>query len=174
MTYSKEKKFNRIHQKVADVLGMELPEETGEVENAAVPMPPKTEIALVDNPELPEVGRELQRLEHSQRQTEVLIDQGMMAVQSTFADLMTMPPMYKPKTLMAAAELFTAVSTLNQHRTDTQLKQIELKLKLASYSRNRSSGQTITGNTIIFNREDFIKAATDFEKSKDGEADGES
>jgi hypothetical protein len=166
MTDSKEKRSTRIHEKVAEMLGMEMPEN---VEKSVVPMPSPHEVKGVDNPELPDLDRELQRLEHSQRQTEVLIDQGMIAIQSTFSDLMTMPAMYKPKHLMAAAELFTAVSALNQHRTDTQLKQVELKLKLTAFSRGRTGLQNITGNTIIFNREDFIKAAADFEKSQDSD-----
>lgn len=164
------RRLARIHQKVADILDMEVSEE-GEEEtedsDALVPFPETTDITLVDNPELPVLHDEMMRLEHGQRQTEFLLEQGLVAVQQSLAELNLMPPMYKPKAVLAAAELFSAVANLSQHKTDVQLKRMELKLKLAAFSRNKASSNNITGNTFIINREELIKAYNESDEGDD-------
>lgn len=151
------KPFDQIHRKVADALGMQVPEEEVEETNR-VPVPATTEIAEVDNPDLPNVLQELVRLEHGQRQGEVLLERGLVAVQGLLSEIALTPPMYKGRVVESAAELFKAVADLSRHKVDSQVKIAELKLKMAAFSRNRSVGaQTFAGNTIIFNREELIR-----------------
>src|SRR5678815_4926579 len=151
---------SKIHQKVADVLGMKIPdeEEIGE-DNALVAVPARNEISMIDNPELPDLSQELVRLEHGQRQGEMLLEHGLVAVQNILNDVPLTPPIYKGRVVESAAELFKAVADLSKHKVETQIKIAELKLKFASYVRDKSgvNAPTITGNTIIFNREELIK-----------------
>jgi hypothetical protein len=163
------RRLTRIHQKVADILDMDVNEAEAEedFDDSLVPVPESHEITLVDNPELPALHEEMLRLEHGERQTEFLLEHGLAAVQQSLTELNLMPPMYKPKAVMAAAELFSAVANLSQHKTDVQLKRIELKLKLAAFSRNKAASNNITGNTFIINREELIKAYSETEEGDD-------
>lgn len=149
--------MSKIHQKVADALGMDMPDDDIDDTNL-IPVPALTEINGIDNPDLPNVDQELVRLEHGQRQGEVLLERGLVAVQGLLEEIALTPPMYKGRVVESAAELFKAVADLSRHKIDSQVKIAELKLKMAAFSRNRPIGpQSITGNTIIFNREELIR-----------------
>lgn len=167
-----EKKFSKIHQKVADVLGMQIPDEITEGEDGIVPVPETNEVALVENAELPDLQQEMQRIEHGQRQTEFLYEHGLTAVQNILLDVPLTPPMYKGRVVETAAELYKAVADLGMHKVEYQIKLVELKLKLAAFTRRKNGDSTpnITGNTIIFNREELIKA---FGNYKDDDKDGD-
>jgi hypothetical protein len=156
-----EKKFSKIHQKVADVLGMQIPDEVvGESEAGMVAVPEANEVTVIENAELPDLQQEMQRIEHGQRQTEFLYEHGLVAVQTILLDVPLTPPMYRGRVVESAAELYKAVAALGMHKVEYQIKLAELKLKLAAYTRRKNGDTTpnITGNTIIFNREELIKA----------------
>jgi hypothetical protein len=186
---------DKIHQKVAEVLGMELFDEDDDVpefdENmliqpvpeitALVPVP--TEVEVIDNPELPMLQQEMIRIEHGQMQTELMLNRGIATVQQTLGEIALMPPVYKARAVESAAELFKAVADLNKYKIDMQMKLIELKMKQAAFTKNKpgaSMSPLGTGNTFVFNREDLIKSfdptriatvATDEDDDEDDDED---
>jgi hypothetical protein len=155
---------DKLHDRVAEMLGMELadedddPVETMIPESAAiVPMPETAE--QIENPELPSLISEMVRIEHGQQQTEIMLNRGMAAVDQALAELPLMIPVYQARAREAAAELFKAVADLAKFKIDVQIKLVELKLKLAAFTRNKQSSQSPlgTGNTFFLDREDLMK-----------------
>lgn len=151
-------KINKIHQKVANALGMAMIEPEDIEGDELVPTPESTELVLVDNPDLPDFTDEMTRLEHAQRQNDFLLDQVLPVVEQSLAKSLVMPPIYQARSVEANAKLLEAVGKLAELKTNTAIKIMELKMKMAAFARNKSTPQTITGNTIIFNREELIKA----------------
>jgi hypothetical protein len=165
---------DKIHQKVAEVLGMELDNENEEEDlgyetpfeyvpvpdtAAVVPVPDADSILIVDNPELPLLEEELIRIEHGQQQREVLLNRGIARVGQILDEIALLPPVYKARTTEAAAELYKAVADLSKHKIDSLVKLVELKMKMAAFTRNKSTQSPLgTGNTFVINREDIIKA----------------
>jgi hypothetical protein len=154
---------NKIHKKVADLLGMKVPDEEDlsetEDQELIVAMPVGTEVVLVDNPDLPVMDDEMRRLEHTNRQTEFLVELVLPAVEDALSQVGSLPPIYKARAIEVNAKLLEAGTKLLELRANLQLKEIDLKLKMAGFTRTKADGsKNITGNTIIFNREDLIKA----------------
>jgi hypothetical protein len=116
-------------------------------------------ITEIDNPELPNLREEMIRIEHGQRQTEVLLNRGIATVEQALGEIALMPPVYKARAMEAAAELFKAVADLNKFKVEVQIKLSDLKMKQAAFTRNKSTQPSPlgTGNTFVFNREDAIR-----------------
>lgn len=151
-------KVNKIHEKVASALGMAMvdPDDIDDAEEL-VPSPDSTELVLVDNPDLPVLTDELTRLEHAQRQTDFLLDHALPVIEQSLAKSLAMPPIYQARSVEANAKLLEAVGKLAELKTNTAMKIMELKMKMAAFARNKTPSQ-ITGNTFVFNREELIKA----------------
>lgn len=159
-----DNKINKIHQKVANALGMAMvePEETDE---DLVPVPESTELTVVDNPDLPDMTDEMTRLEHAQRQNDFLLDQALPVVEHCLAKSLTMPPIYLGRAIEANAKLVEAVGKLAELKVQTSMKLMELKMKMASFARNKDApAPTITNSTVVFSHEELFKARTDFLK----------
>jgi hypothetical protein len=159
-----DSKINKIHQKVSHVLGMAMvePEETDE---DLVPVPESTEICLIDNPDLPDMTDEMSRLEHAQRQTDFLLDQALPVVEHCLAKSLTMPPIYLGRAIEANAKLLEAVGKLAELKIQSSMKLMELKMKQASFSRNKDAGTpTITNSNVFFNREELMRTRENFLK----------
>lgn len=167
---------DKIHQKVADVLGMELTDDDAEedfdpdnpMENGFGPIPEANAVVAVpdnvneiDNPELPALHDEMIRIEHGQRQTEILLNRGIATVEQALGEIALMPPVYKARAMEAAAELFKAVGDLGKFKIEVQIKLAEMRMKQAAFTRNKSTQPAAsalgTGNTFVFNREDVMK-----------------
>lgn len=152
---------NKIHKKVADLLGMKIPDEEDmedDEQELIVAMPETTELVPVDNPDLPCVDDEMRRLEHTNRQTEYLIELVLPAVEDALIQVGSLPPIYKARAIEVNAKLLEAATKLLDLRASMQLKEADMKLKMAAFVRNKSDGTKVTGNTFVFNREDLIKA----------------
>lgn len=163
---------DKIHRRVAEVLGMSMDEQDEDYdlsiledqieddEDGIVPVPLPTVIEEpVDNPELPALQNEMARLEHGQLQTERLLERGIHAVEKTLIEIPMISHQYKPRVIEAAAALFKAVADLTQHKVDVQIKLTELKMKQAAFSRNKSStGSLGSNNTFVISREELIKS----------------
>ena len=159
-----DNKINKIHQKVASALGMAMvePEETDE---ELVPVPESTELTTVDNPDLPDMTDEMTRLEHAQRQTDFLLDQALPVVEHCLAKSLTMPPIYLGRAIEANAKLLEAVGKLAELKEHTSMKMMELKMKMAVFSRNKESpSTTITNSTVYLNREELMRTRDEFLK----------
>lgn len=151
--------INKVHQKVADALGMAMVEPDDETGDELVPMPESTDLVPVDNPELPIVDDEMTRLEHAQRQTDFLLDHALPVVEQSLAKTLTMPPIYAARAVEANAKLLEAVHKLAELKASTSMKLIELKMKMAAFTRNKGQvTPTITNSTFVFNREEMIRA----------------
>lgn len=170
---------HKIHRRVAEVLGMAVDEEDPpfmqdadiDIEEPAIIALPEV-VAGVENPELPVLQEELIRIEHGQRQTEVLLERGLTAVQKALAELPLITPQYKPRAMEAAAELFKAVADLSKFKVEVQIKLTELKMKQASFVRSKSPTNPLgSGNTFVINREELIRAYQKKIKKNDGEDD---
>lgn len=161
MSILNDRKFSKVRQRVTDALGMAVEDdETPEIETSPlVPIPTENDIIPVDNIELPSMVDELKRFEHTQRQSEVLLDVGIPSVQNALGEIATMPPMYRARAMEASSELFKAVTELLRYKGDSQLKMMELRMKMAAFGRVKETN-VITGNTMIFNREELIRAYT--------------
>lgn len=168
---------DKIHRRVAEVLGMSVEDEeesfeldvaTGQDPTLAL-IPVPTEVVEVDNPELPVLRAEMTRIEHGQAQTERMIERGLVAVQNSLSELPLMPPMYKPRAMEATAELFKAVADLAKHKIEIQIKLAELKMKQAAFIRNKGNNLG-SNNTFVINREDLLRSLPD-PKDDDAEDD---
>jgi hypothetical protein len=163
----------KMHRRVAEVLGMEIQDDNDdvveEITTAIVPIPDDMEDP-VDNPELPALQVEMTRIEHGQRQTELLIEKGIGAVITSLDELPLLPPQYQPRAREAASELFRAVSDLSKHKIEIQIKLAELKMKQAAFTRNKAAAsQSALGsnNTIFISREELIKTFETKNKPED-------
>src|ERR1700722_1548006 len=157
-----ETKLFKAHQKVAEALGIDVPniEDIEYSDNPLVPIPNKNEVAIIDNSELPNIVNELTRLEHALRQTEFLIEQALPVVQQSLAESLLMPPQFKARSIEANSKLLEVSYTMIERKADLQLRIMELKLKLDAYGKEKSqSSTTVSGNTFVFaNREELIKS----------------
>lgn len=159
-----DNKINKIHQKVANALGMAMvePEETDE---DLVPVPESTELTVVENSDLPDMTDELTRLEHAQRQADFLLDQALPVVEHCLAKSLTMPPIYLGRAIEANAKLLEAVGKLAELKEHTAMKMMELKMKMASFTRNKETqAPTITNSNVYFNREELMRTRDEFLK----------
>lgn len=166
---------DKIHQKVADVLGMELSDENDDedfdpdnpMENGFGPIPEANAVVAVpdtvneiDNPELPALHDEMVRIEHGQRQTEILLNRGIATVEQALGEIALMPPVYKARAMEAAAELFKAVGDLSKFKIEVQIKLADMRMKQQAFTRNKPGAAPSTlgsGNTFVFNREDVMR-----------------
>jgi hypothetical protein len=172
-----EKKISKIHQRVADVLGMEVPDDTeleGVDDTPLVPLPQHNELVSVDNPELPRMQAELERLEHAQRQTEYLLEHALPTITDSLAEIGLMPPIYKARSVEANAKLLDVAREMLSFKAELQLKIIEMRMKMATFTQNRPTTGDITGNTFNFvNREDIIKAYREVKLSEPATIDAD-
>ncbi len=127
------------------------------IEDPLVPLPTKKELVPVDNKELPALYVELERLEHGQRQTEYLLDRAIPAIIESMAEIQLMPPIYKARSIEANAKLWDVVREMLEHKEELQLKIIDLRMKMAMFTRNKTPTSDFTGNTFVFNREELMK-----------------
>jgi hypothetical protein len=104
-------------------------------------------------------------LEHAQRQTDFLLDQALPVVEHCLAKSLTMPPIYLGRAIEANAKLLEAVGKLAELKIQSSMKLMELKMKQASFSRNKDAGTpTITNSNVFFNREELMRTRENFLK----------
>ncbi len=156
-----DKKTNKIHQRVADVLGMSVPTEDDLAdqieETPLVALPTDNDLVPVDNSDLPTLRVELERLEHAQRQTEYLLEHAMPTIIQSLAEISMMPPIYKARSVEANAKLLDVVREMLEQKSDLQLKIMDLRMKMVAFTRNKTPTNDFTGNTFVFNREELMK-----------------
>lgn len=167
-----EKKLDKIHQKVASALGIDVPDEetVEEEEIALVPVPESHEITVIENADLPDMSSELTRIEHADRQMEFLIDVGMPVVEQNLADALRMPPIYRARHVEAGAKLLEVMVNLIDAKHKHNMDLIEKKMKMAQFERSKggpAAPPNVTGNTFVFGtREELIRA---YEQTKTGQ-----
>jgi len=160
-----ESRINKIQQRVADALGMAIPSAAELVEAEAevipetplVPIPANNELSLVKNPELPPMTKELGRLEHALRQMEYMIEHIMPHAIDALGGVAKIPAIYKARAIESNAKLLDVAREILVQKADIQMKIIELKMKMAAFTQNRTTVGDVTGNTFVFNREELIK-----------------
>jgi hypothetical protein len=177
--------MNGINQKAAEILDMQMPEDENTLDMSKMLVPvdlmtvDEKELVICDNPEIPAIINEVRRIEEGLRQNDELLRMGTAAVMHSLAVIPLSTPQYQARAVESSAALFSAIADLNKFKVDSQMKLIELKMKLDSYTRVKSSPNPgiYSGKTIVFtgSTTDALKAireanAADFSKySEEGE-----
>jgi vacuolar-type H+-ATPase subunit F/Vma7 len=158
--------FDKINTKVASMLGMRIPEddefddnEDNENKKSVVSIPDDTDIILIDNADLPDITEEFKRIEHTSRITEYLTEIVIPSIEQNLMEVNVLPPIYKARAIEVNAKMLEATNKLLELRVNTQIKSADLKMKAASFTKNKSGSVAVNGPVTnnFYNREELIK-----------------
>lgn len=146
----------KLNPKIAEALGMDLPEENEPTKELTVRVEPH-EVTLVDNPELPDMADAETRLVEAEKQLELIINAGL----GTYNDLDETRATVEPKFLSRHIETSGLIlgHTLDaiKHKTDLQLKKMDMRMKQKGFGvQQKSRGPEQQNNFFVGSREDLI------------------
>ena len=151
----------KINRKIADALGMDVPEEEEVVESLPVTVEP-AELPIPENPELPDMVDIDRRTLEAEAELQSVIDMTMDQARCLQDGMEEIDPRFKNRyventngTLQVALDAIKTKADIQMKKRENRLKEANFKLE----SRNQKGGQanSTTNNIFVGSREDLMK-----------------
>lgn len=159
----------RLNSNIAEALDMELPEEIPLEDSAPMVVVEPHELAVVDNPDLPDMTDLDIKSVEADKQLEILIQRGMGMFTDLYKELPDIEPKYRARHLEVTAQMMGTTLDAIRHKSEHQLKRKKARLEEANFG--KTTGDTKIGTANFYGtREELLKMIANAETAEATEA----
>ena len=155
---------DKINPHFADILDMDMPEETDDQPMITVDA---HEIAVVENPDLPDMTDIDSRLLEGEKQLEIVITAGINMTKEMYEELAGIEPKYRNRHMEVTSLVMSNTLDAIKHKTELQMKKKEMRMKEKSYGgkEKASGGGGNVTNNFYGSREELMKIIREAKKT---------
>ena len=156
---------DKINPHFADILDMDMPEEPAD-DHPLITVDAH-EIAVVENPDLPDMTDIDSRLLEGEKQLEIVITAGINMTKEMYAELAGIEPKYRNRHMEVTSLVMSNTLDAIKHKTELQMKKKEMRMKEKSYGGKEKAGGgggNVTNN-FYGSREELMKIIREAKKT---------